>query len=161
MGLSVTEAFDVKAMADFMRVPELYWATRDALAPPPECIDFAGHMMQPTVWTVAAMWEQQIIGYVQVVLRTSIMGEVTTAFHPLCRGRFAKVVGEYVIERAFGEKGYAKLVAVVPTDNRRAIVAAKVLGFVVEGRLTKAIVRQPHGLTDLLVFGLCRESWSH
>ena len=138
-----------------MRRPDIYWPTSDSMAPPPEAMDFVEHMLKPFTWTVAAMWAGEIIGYVQLLQRTSIMAELTTAFHPQARGRIAKTFVEHTIGRAFAERGLLKLMAVIPSDNRRAIVSAYVLHFKLEGRLTGAIIRDG-GVRDLLIFGLSR-----
>lgn len=153
MTFSATDQFDPQAMQAFMRQPEIYWATSDRMAPPPEVMDFIGHLMSPYTWTVAAKWEQTIIGYVQFVQRTSVLAELHVAFHPQARGLVARTFTGYAIARAFTERGLLKLLAVIPSDNRRAVMAAHLMHFRLEGTLTCAIVRES-GLRDLLLFTL-------
>jgi RimJ/RimL family protein N-acetyltransferase len=154
---TASDQFDPMQMQEFMRRPEVYWALNDAMAPPPEAMDFAEHLMNPTVWTVAALWDQHIIGYVQLCQRTSIGAEMTVAFHPQARGRVARTFTEYAIGRAFTERGLLKLWAIIPSDNRRAIMAAYIMHFKLEGRLLRGIMREG-GPRDLLILGLDRSS---
>ena len=156
---SATDQFDPMEMSLFMRRPDIYWPTSYSMAPPPEAMDFVEHMLKPFTWTVAAMWAGEIIGYVQLLQRTSIMAEVTVSFHPQARGRIARTFFEYTMGRAFTERGLLKLTASIPSDNRRAIIAAYVMHFKLEGRLTGAIVRDC-GICDLLLFGLNRDNVS-
>lgn len=154
---SATDQFDPYKMQAFCRRPEIYWAINDAMSPQPEAMDFISHLMSQYTWTVAAQWDGEIIGYVQFVQRTSVAAEMTVGFHPQARGRVARTFTEYAIGRAFTERGLLKLCAVIPADNRRAIVAAYVMHFRLEGRLRNSVVRDG-GLQDLLVFGLERGS---
>src|SRR5690242_7680752 len=126
---AVTDQFNALAMQEFMRQPELYWPTRDALSPPPETVDFVGHMADPTVWTLAGMMRDHIVGYVQFVKRTTIMAEITVAFHPQYRGAIAKAMTQYAIGLAFDpERAIMKLIAEIPADNRAARLGAGALG---------------------------------
>lgn len=150
---SATDSFDPHEMQAFCRRPDIYWAINDAMSPPPEAMDFISHLLSPYTWTVAAQWNGEIIGYVQFVQRTSVGAELTVAFHPQARGRVARTFTEYAIGRAFTERGLLKLWAIVPADNRRAIVAAYVMHFRLEGRLRNSVMREG-GLRDLLMFGL-------
>lgn len=157
-----TDRFDLGAMQEFMRRPDVYWSAVDALAPPPEEHDFAGYLAHPDVWTVAGTFQGHIIGYVLFNKRTSIGAEIHVGFHPSCRGRIAKSVIEHAIGLAFMHKRLLKLWAIVPSDNRPAIWLARTIGFVPEGRLTNAVVRQVEGergsLRDLIVLGLSKGS---
>lgn len=144
-------------MQSFMQQPDIYWATSDRMAPPPEAMDFVTHLMSPFVWTVAALWDKTIIGYVQFVQRTSVGAELHVGFHQAARGRVARTFTEHAIGRAFTERGLLKLWAIIPSDNRRAIVAAYIMHFRLEGRLTRGIMREG-GLRDLLILGLEKSS---
>jgi RimJ/RimL family protein N-acetyltransferase len=150
-------------MAQFMRLPEIYWAASDAMAPPPEMMQLEEYMLHPFNFTVAAMFDETIIGYVLFMKRTSIGAEMHVGFHPQARGRIAKAFIEDAIHRAFTSKGLMKLWAIIPSDNRRAILGAKAIGFAVEGRLTRAMMRGgqvcqdcPPGLYDLLILGMSK-----
>lgn len=136
-----------------MRRPEIYWAVSDAMSPAPEQMDFIGHLLSPYVWTVAALWQQNIIGYVLFEQRTSVGALIHVAFHPEARGKVARTFTLHAIGRAFSERGLLKLWAFIPTDNKRALVGAKHIGFHEEGRLTRTIMRES-GLLDLIVLGL-------
>lgn len=158
----VTEQFDPRAMQEFMRRPDIYWSASDALAPPPEAMDFVAQMLHPDVWTIAATANGLICGYVLFNKRTSIGAEIHTGFHPQFRGKFAKTVIEWAIQRAFKEKGLVKVWAIIPSDNQAAVWGCRSMGFVFEGRLRNAIVRRPETdggppLRDLLLFGRERE----
>lgn len=160
-GFDVTDRFDAQAMQAFMRQPALYWPVRDALAPQPEQVDFVGHMLEPTVWTLAGTLNGHIIGYVQFVARTSVMSELTVGFHPQCRGRIAKALTQYAIGLAFRDHGLLKLIACIPADNRAAQFGARLLGFKEEARLREAIVRpmterDPTPLRDIIIYSLRR-----
>lgn len=150
---SATDSFDPYEMQAFMKRPEIYWATSDSMAPPPEAMDFIGHLRSTYTWTIAAQWDGTIIGYVQFVQRTSVLAELHVAFHPQARGRVARTFTEHAIGRAFTERGLLKLLAIVPSDNRRAVMAAHIMHFRLEGRVSRAIMREG-GLRDLLLFGL-------
>lgn len=156
----VTDRFDPTVMQDFMRRPDIYWASNDALMPPPEVMNFVEHMLHPDTWTVAATFQGHIIGYVKFVRRTSIMVEMVVGFHPQFRGRIARACVLAAIGQAFREKGFLKIVAVIPDDNKAALVGIRRLGagFVLEGRLSRAIVREGRNppIADLLIFGLSR-----
>ena len=150
---SASDQFDPYAMQDFMRRPEIYWAVSDHMAPPPEHMDFIGHLRSPYIWTVAALWHQSIIGYVLFETRTSVAAVLHVAFHPQARGQVAKTFTQHAIGRAFTERGLLKLWAFIPTDNRRALVGARKIGFHEEGRLTRSIMREG-ALRDLVVMGM-------
>lgn len=157
-----TEHFNLEAMQDFMRVPEIYWSATDALAPPPEAMDFVSHMAHPDTSTIAITYGQFIIGYVQFIRRTSVGAEIHVGFHPNFRGGIAKAAIQYAIGVAFSEKGMVKLWAIIPSDNRPAILGAKAVGFSPEGRLRQAIMRGGShfgeaGLKDLVLLGLSRD----
>ena len=142
-----------------MRHPDIYWPTRDAIAPQPENVHFI--FDDPEVWTVAALWDGHIIGYVQFIRKTSIGAEVHTAFMPEFRGKPAKAIGQFAIAKAFTEKALLKLWAPIPSDNRPAMMAARLMGFRVEGRLTRAIIRGDSrwgkaGIYDMVLFSLNR-----
>jgi RimJ/RimL family protein N-acetyltransferase len=150
-------------MAQFMRMPEVYWSASDAMAPPPAAMQVEEYLLHPFNFTIAAMYNEIIIGYVLFVKRTSIGAELHTGFHPQARGKIAKAFIEDAIHRAFTVKGLMKLWAIIPADNRRAILGAKAIGFTPEGRLTKAMVRGgqmcqdcPPGLYDLLILGMSK-----
>jgi L-amino acid N-acyltransferase YncA len=140
-------------MQEFMRRPEIYWAVSDSMSPAPEQMDFIGHLTSPYVWTVAALWEGSVIGYVLFETRTSVSAVIHVAFHPQARGMVARAFAQYAIGRAFTERGLLKLWAFIPTDNKRALFGARHLGFHQEGLLTKSIMRSD-GLRDLVVMGL-------
>lgn len=170
-GFHATETFDVTAMAAFMRQPEIYWAVSDAAAAPPELLDIESHLAHTHTWTLACCLHDTIIGSISLILRTSICAEIVVGFHPNFRGRVALNFIRYAIGRAFTDKGLLKLYATVPSDNRRALRMAGILGFQREGRLTKAIVRgralddlsprqfqhTPPGLYDLIIIGLNKD----
>ena len=158
--LVVSDQFDLAAMQAFRRREDIYWASTDALSPPPEAMDIVSHMEHPDVWTVGAMLGGLIFGYVEFNRRTSIGAEIHTAFHPKFRGRIAKAVGRQAITAAFTQKGLLKLWAPIPSDNRAALFAARHLGFREQGRLTRAIIRhaQPP-LCDLVLMALSKEEW--
>lgn len=156
-----TDRFQPEAMQQFMRRPDIYWSGTDALAPPPESVDFVAHMLHPDTWITAALFNGHIIGYVQFLRRTSICAEIHVGFHPQCRGKVARGFVQDAIFKAFKTKGLLKLLAVIPSDNRPAILGARHIGFVQEGRLTRAIVRQNDGgtpLRDLIILGLSKET---
>jgi RimJ/RimL family protein N-acetyltransferase len=156
-----TDTFDPAAMQQFMRQPDIFWSTRDALSPPPEVTDFTGHFVHPDVWTMAATWEGDPIGFVQFVKRGPILAEMTAGFHEEFRGRVALGFSRFAIGSVFEKKGILKIVAIVPSDNRPALAGIRRLGFAAEGRLTRAIVRNsnrwgPAGLYDLTLWGLSK-----
>ena len=160
-GFAVTDRFDAESMAAFMRQPALYWPTQDALAPPPEEVDFVGRMHTPSVWTYAATLRGQIIGYVQFAARTSVMSEITVGFHPQCRGRIAKVIVQHAIGLAFRDLGVLKIIACIATDNRAARYGVARLGFCEEARLHNAITRpiterNQSPLRDIVIYSLAR-----
>lgn len=158
---AVTDRFDAEAMQAFMRRPDVYWSSGDALMPPPEAMNFVEHMAHPDVYTLAATHAGHVVGYVQFNRRTSIGAEIHVGFHPQYRGFVAKRVIEYAIGLVFRDKGLLKLWATVPSDNRAAVLGAKAIGFVVEGRIRNAIVRDVGGggppLADLIILGLSRQ----
>jgi RimJ/RimL family protein N-acetyltransferase len=162
MEFAATDNFNREAMQDFMRIPEIYWSAADALSPQPEQMDFLQHMAHPDTWTVAIHYGEHIIGYVQFIRRTSIGAEIHTGFHPNFRGRVAKSAVQYAIGIAFGQKHLVKLWAIIPSDNRPAILGAKAVGFSIEGRLRQAIMRGESrwgkaGVKDLVLLGLTRD----
>jgi RimJ/RimL family protein N-acetyltransferase len=159
LAFSVSDRFDPAIMQEFMRRPDVYWDVRDALAPQPESVDFVSHMLHPDVWTVAAKLGEHIVGYIQFNRRTSVMAEMTVAFHPQARGRVARTFVQIALQVAFTEKGLLKVLACIPDDNRAAIYGVRHLGFTPEGRLRNAIVRKGRTppLADLLLFGLSRQ----
>lgn len=158
---AVTDRFDPEVMQAFMRRPDVYWSAADALMPPPEAMDFVGHMAHPDVYTLAATHGGHVVGYVQFNKRTSIGAEIHVGFHPQYRGIVAKRVVEYAIGLVFRDKGLLKLWAIVASDNRAAVLGAKAIGFTPEGRLRNAIVRDVAAggppLADLIILGLSRQ----
>lgn len=163
--IEVTDRFEPGAMQAFRRRSDLFWEGADALSPPPESLDFISHMMHPDVWTVAGMLSGHIFGFVEFNKRTSIGAEIHTGFHPQFRGRIAKAVGLYAIGLAFKERGLLKIWAPIPSDHKAALMAARLLGFKQEGRLTRAIVRRAVAvdgappLADLVLMALSKEQW--
>jgi len=158
--IQVVEQFDPLAMQAFRRRPDVYWAGADALSPPPEAMDFVGHMLHPDIWTVAGVLDGHIFGYCEFNRRTSIGAEFHVGFHPQFRGVIARAVCQFAISKAFGEKGLVKLWSPIPSDNKPALFGARHLGFREEGRLRNAIVRQvEHGppLRDLVIMALSKE----
>ncbi len=159
--IQVVDQFDPLAMQAFRRRPDVYWGAADALSPPPEAMDFVGHMLHPDVWTVAGTLDGLIFGYCEFNRRTSVGAEFHVGFHPQFRGAVALAVCRFAISRAFNEKGLVKLWSPIASDNRGAILGARRLGFREEGRLTAAIVRQvEHGppLRDLVIMALSKEA---
>jgi RimJ/RimL family protein N-acetyltransferase len=157
-----SENFQLEAMQQFMRIPEVYWSSADALAPSPEAVDFVGHMAHADTSTIAITYAEYIIGYVQFIRRTSIGAEIHVGFHPTFRGRVAKAAIQYCIGQAFTLKGMLKLWAIIPSDNRPAIALARAIGFVPEGRLRQSIMRGDSrfgqaGLKDLVMLGFSRD----
>lgn len=154
-----TDRFDLGAMQEFMRRPDIYLPAADAISPPSEIVDFITYLSHPNTYTIAAMCQGQIVGHVHFIQRTSIGGEIHTGFRPEVRGKIAKTFIEYSIQTAFHTKGFLKLWALIPSDNRPAIRLAGLLGFQREGRLTRAISRveskwEAAGLKDILILGL-------
>ena len=159
--IQVVEQFDPLAMQAFRRRPDVYWPAADALSPPPEAMDFVGHMLHRDVWTIAGMLAGHIFGFVEFTRRTSVMAELSVGFHPQFRGTIARAVIQFAIKKAFEEKGLVKLCAPIASDNRQAIMGARLIGFKEEGRLTRAIVRQVKSgppLRDLVIMGLSKET---
>ena len=118
-------------------------------------------MTHQHTYTVAVHVNHYIIGYVQFVQRTSIGAEIHVGFHPNFRGVIAKAGIEDAIRTVFEKKGILKLWAIIPSDNRPAILLAKAVGFEPEGRITRAIMRggskwSEPGLKDLVILGLNR-----
>lgn len=164
--------FNIAAMASLMRQPDIYWAGTDALAPPPETMKFEEFLLDPNVCTVAACWANTICGFVYLVKRTSILGELHCGFHPNVRGKLAKGFVDYTIDKGW-ELGFLKLWTLIPVDNRPAILGAKACGFTPEGRVTNAIMRSQtvHGRKfperfdtkpgpkDVLILTLARPNW--
>lgn len=159
--------FDVDEMANFMRTPEIYWPASDALAPQPIDVDFPAHMLSPHVWTMACKYGRHIIGYVQLIQKTAIGGEIHAGFHPSFRGKIAKSFIQHALGIAFREKGFLKIWTMIASDNRAAIYMVRNIGFQHEGRLTNAIVRRTntddglprdHGppLRDLVVLAISK-----
>ena len=171
-GFHPSTQFNIEAMAWLMRQPEIYWSGTDALAPQPEQMAFEQFLLDPNVLTVAALWNNTICGFVYVVKRTSILGELHCGFHPSVRGRLAKGFVEYTIEQAW-QQGFLKLWTLIPVDNRAAILGAKACGFTPEGRIKDAIMRQPTpqgkkfperfdnkpGPKDVMILTLARPEW--
>lgn len=158
------EHFDIGEMAAFMRKPEIYGALGDALAPPPENIQFEDYMVLPTTWTIGCFWDTHIIGFIQVVSRTSVSGEIIIGFHEQARGLVAKQFAAWGIEKAWKERGLLCLWTLTPSDNLPARRFARSMGFEQEGRLTRCIARVPKaygrrpaaspGLYDLILYAL-------
>jgi RimJ/RimL family protein N-acetyltransferase len=165
MTFAATDRFDVDAMASFMRRPEIYWPASDCLAPPPEAMRFEEHLVSPHVWTIAATYQDQIIGYVQFIQKTTIGAEIHTGFHPKARGKVAKTMIEYAIAMAFRDRGLTKLWGIIASDNKPALMMAASIGFHREGRLTNSIVRKHEGdgppLSDLILVSLEHTRRSH
>lgn len=160
--IQVAEQFDPLAMQAFRRRPDVYWSSTDALSPPPEALDFVGHMLHPDVWTIAGMLDGHIFGYVEFNRRTSIGAEIHVGFHPQFRGVIARAVTQFAIHKAFNEKMLVKIWAPIPSDNKAALYGARHLGFREEGRLVNAIVRNvEHGppLRDLVIMALSKEAY--
>lgn len=154
---AATEQFDPRVAQVLMRRPDIYWSAHDRLSPQPETIDFTAYLAHPDVWTVLGTYNDVPIGYVTFMKRTSVGAEIHVGFVPECRGRVAKTIVQHAIGLAFRDHGMLKLWAIIPSDNRRAILGAKAIGFAPEGRLRNAIMRdaQPP-LRDLLILGLSR-----
>lgn len=163
LGFGATDNFNHEAMQDFMRMPDIYWSATDALAPQPEAVDFATHLVHQDTWTLAITYSSQyIVGYVQFIKRTSVGAEIHVGFHPNFRGKVAKAAIQYAIGLAFGVKHLVKLWATIPSDNRPAIALARAIGFQPEGRLRQSIMRGESkwgkaGLKDLVLLGLSRD----
>lgn len=158
---NVTDRFDPVAMQAFRRRPDIYWPGADALSPPPEALDFVTHMMHPDIWTVAGTLGGHIFGYVEFNRRTSIGAEVHAAFHPQFRGAIARAVFKSAIAEAFARKGLLKLWGPIPSDNRAALMGARLCGFREEGRITNAVVRDVKDgngppLRDLVIMALSK-----
>lgn len=161
MTLAITDrwtAGSVNRICEFMRIPELYWSVNDRLYPQPDERDLESWIRQPDVSTFVASWDHTIIGYVQFVRRSSVCAEMTVAYAPQWRGNCARTLTLYAMAELFKSRGILKIIAGVPTDNRAALVAARIIGMRKEGQLTKAIVRED-GLRDLVVFGITKDEF--
>lgn len=159
--LTITDRFDPNAMQAFMRRPDMYWPSTDALAPPPEAMDFIAHLLHSDTYTLACCVEDHLAGYVKFVKRTSISAEIHLAFLPQLGGRVKKAFGQAAIAKAFGDLGLVNLWACIPSDLRGLIWVAKQVGFEEIGRFPKGIVRQlqPGGADprrDLVLLNLSR-----
>lgn len=153
---AMSERYDMQAMCQFMARPEIYWATHDRLFPQPEQVDFRPELCHPQTATFAAMYQGQIVGYVQFMRRTSISAEMHLAFREGFRGKVAKTMTLYAMSQIF-QRGMLKVWAGVPSDNRLALLAARHIGMKQEGTLTRAIVTEG-GLRDLLVFAISKDA---
>lgn len=158
----VTDRFEPLAMQAFMRRPDIYWPATDALAPPPEAMDFVGHMAHNDTYTMGCTFNGHIVGYVQFVRRTAIGSEIHCGFHPQFRGKIAKHFVQHCIAYVFKNKGLLKLWAPIPSDNKAALMMARMVGARQEGRLTRAIVRSSENhdgppLCDLVIMALSKE----
>jgi acetyltransferase (GNAT) family protein len=156
-GFHPSEHFDISAMAAFMRQPDIFAATMDALSPAPENIDYESFLLGPNVRTIACLYNHGIIGYVQFQAKTSVAVELTVAFLPQARGKIAHTFCSYAIEQAWSR--CLTVFALVPSDNLAARQGCRLLGFECEGRLRHAITRvetkhRPAGLYDILIYGL-------
>jgi RimJ/RimL family protein N-acetyltransferase len=148
---------EVHALEAFMKVPEIYWAQNDALSPPPEAVNFIGHLTHPDVATFMATYGTNIIGYVQFVRRSSIAAEMHVAFRKEFRGTVARAMVQYALASVF-KRGLLKVWGLVPSDNRAAAMAARLIGMHVEGRLKDATVRED-GLRDIVIFSISRDKF--
>jgi len=164
-GFYPTEEFDIPEMGAFMRRPDIYGPLTDALAPPAEAVDFESYMVQPTTYTMAAMYGPHIVGYCLLALRTGVAAELQAGFHPQARGIIAKTFTSYCLVEAWKKKGLISIWAFIAADNRPARHMVYSLGFRQEGRLRKSITRSPEGyggrkqqpgLYDLLTYAIHR-----
>ena len=154
----MSERWDVETVSRFMADPQLYWAINDRLSPQPEQLNWPEYLSRPDVATYVATFYGNIVGYVQFLRRTMIGAEMTVAFRENHRGKVAKTLTLWALAHVFREKRMLKVWAAVPSDNRLALVAARHIGMRLEGKLTKAIVREG-GICDLLIFGLTRDEF--
>ena len=145
-------------VANLMAVPELYWSINDRLSPQPDQLNWPEYLSRQDVATFVASYGPHPIGYVQFIRKTSILAEMTVAFMDKFRGSVAKQLTLYAMSLVFKEKGILKIFGTVPTDNRRALYAARHIGMRKEGVLTQAIVREG-GLNDLVVFGITKSQF--
>lgn len=160
---TITDRFDPVAMQEFMRRPDMYWPATDALAPPPDSIDFIAHLLHSDTYTLACCVLDHLVGYVKFVKRTSISAEIHVAFLPQLSGQAKKAFGQAAVGRAFSDLGLINLWATIPSDQRGLIWVAKQIGFVEVGRLPKGIVRplQPGGADprrDIVILNLSRRT---
>jgi len=142
-GFYPTEEFDIQEMGSFMRRADIYGPLTDALAPPPESVNFEDYIIQPTTYTMAAMYGPHIVGYCMLVVRTGVAAEMQAGFHPQARGIVAKTFVSYCIAQAWKTKGLLAIWAFIAADNRPARQMAYALGFREEGRLRQSITRAP------------------
>lgn len=150
---------DHTAAASIMRRSDIYWSAQDAMSPPPETVDYREYLAHPDVWAVTALYNGTPVGYVVLMQRTSIGAELHVGFVRECRGLIAKTFVLHTIGVAFRDRGLLKLWAIVPSDNRAAILGAKAVGFTPEGRLRNAMMRRVAdgpALRDLLILGLSK-----
>lgn len=157
-----SEVFDVDEMAAFMRRPDIYGPLTDALAPAPEQICFEEYLAQPTTWTMGCLYGPHIIGYVQLIQRSSVCAEVLWGFNPHARGLVAKQFITYTLSKAWRDRGLMALYGMVPEDNLVSRRMARSTGFTQTGRIPRSIVRVPQpykhrparqpGLYDLLIY---------
>lgn len=153
---SATDRFDPFVMQQLMRRPDIFWASADAMSPPPEEIDFVEHLAHPDTYTFAGTYKNTIIGFVRFVKRTTVLAEIHVGFLPGFRGQIAKAIIEYAIAAVFQFKGCRQLLAIIASDNRAAIQMARHIGFKPTARLRDAIVKKD-GLRDLVLLTLTRE----
>lgn len=153
--LETIDRFPLGDIASFMRHPEIYGAGGDDLTPPAQNVDFEGFITQHNVLTYILPYDRFPVGFVQFVLRNSIMAEMHVGFLPLFRGRVARKAITEALRRVFAEKGVLKVMAQLPSDARAALRLAAVVGFEREGRLRRAILRNGN-LIDLIILGVSR-----
>lgn len=156
VNIEVTEMLPPPLVAQFLREPDIFYASGDDMMPPPEEVPFEARMMHPHIATYSVLVDDELVGFVQYERKTFLLCEIHCGFLRGFRGKFAIAVIRRTMASMFLEKGMTSIVAMVPSDNVPAIRLARVIGFAHWGRLRNAVLRGGQ-LRDYIVLGVTRD----
>lgn len=152
--LSVRFATDASEATRILRIPEVYLWSSDDSSTPIEGVD-----LQPAVGGGALLVEvlggDRVVGFFILFYVSGITREVHVAFEPGC-GPVAHRATEMMVSLVFSETPCRKLIAMIPSKNRRACMLASHAGFVREGLLKRAVAIDGQ-IHDMVVFGRSKE----
>ncbi len=146
---------DLGIVRSVMAHPKVWPWIHDDFAPPVE--QFIPQM-RPDIFYLLLHTEDKLAGLFMIVWQNTIMAEVHTCLLPEFWGKAGLECAKAGIEYMFTQTPCEKLITYVPSDNGQAERYSTRNGFMEEGNLTQAFVRNEK-LLDMKLFGLTKDSW--
>lgn len=153
--IDVRQCSDAGVLLGILRDPSVYPWISDDCSPAAEDFDLPSEILSRDLFLVPYV-DGDAAGFAWFHAESAVLCSYHGALLPGFRGVFGVRIGRQVFDHFFEHTSFEKVMALCPSDNRRAQRFNSAIGMQREGLLTKSYLSGGE-LRDLVLFGISRE----